>query len=119
MLSFPSTPSRLSADKKEETLLHREAGSLLWCSELLLALFRVLFLEPFDTPFGIDDFLRPGKEWVAIRANIDIDIADGRARFELVPTGAMDCGFPVDRVNPFFHDHRLLTSDLWSQFSAS
>src|SRR5574341_1544760 len=80
MLSFPSSPSRLSAHKKEETLLHREAGSLLWCSELLLALFRVLFLEPFDTSFGIDDFLCSGKERMAIRTNVDIDIADRGAR---------------------------------------
>jgi hypothetical protein len=65
------------AHKKEETLLHREAGSLLWCKDLLLALLRVLLLEPFDTSLSIDDFLRSGEERMAVRANIDINIADG------------------------------------------
>src|SRR5215472_1014790 len=71
----PSNPTR--AHKKEETLLRRQAGSLLWCTESLLALFRVLFLEPLDTPFGVDDFLRSGEERMAVRTNIDINIADG------------------------------------------
>jgi hypothetical protein len=56
----------LGVDKNKETLPLSEAGSLVWPLLELLAFFRVLFLEPFNAPFGINDLLRPRKKWMAV-----------------------------------------------------
>jgi hypothetical protein len=75
----------------------------------LLVFLRVLLLEPFDTPFGIDDLLRAGKKRMAIGADIDTDVADGTPRFERIAARAMDCGFSINWMNTLLHglDHSL------------
>src|SRR5438094_872790 len=87
-----------------------EAGSLLCWLNLLLALLRVLLLEPFDPSFGIDDLLRASKKRMAARANIDVDISDGRSGFIAVAAGAMHSGFPIQRMNTLLH-----TPNSWHQ----
>ena len=52
--------------KNKETLPLSEAGSLVWPLLELLDFFRVLFLEPFNAPFGINDLLRPRKKRMAV-----------------------------------------------------
>ena len=52
--------------KNKETLPLSEAGSLVWPLLELLVFLRVLFLEPFNTPFGINDLLRPREKRMAV-----------------------------------------------------
>ncbi len=41
---------------------------------------------------------------MATGTDIDADVADGGPRLERIPTGAMDCGFPIDWMNTLLHD---------------
>lgn len=105
-----------SLDKKQETLPHSEAGSPKDPVRKLLFFFGVLLLEAFHSPFSIHDFLRPGEKGMAIGANIDIDVPDGRSGFKTIPTGTVDDGLPIDRMNPLFHAYSLTlapTNDLF------
>ena len=52
--------------KNKETLPLSEAGSLVWSLIELLFFLRVLLLESFDAPFGIDNFLRPREKRMTV-----------------------------------------------------
>jgi hypothetical protein len=52
--------------KNKKTLPLSEAGSLVWPFLKLLFFLRVLLLKSFNTPFGINDFLRPREKRMAV-----------------------------------------------------
>src|SRR6476469_6331352 len=98
----PQSPHALRTQKKRPCLC--EAGSLLCWLARLLALLRVLFLEPLDPTFGIDDLLRAGKKGMAAGANIDVDVPDGRSGLVAVAAGAMHRRLSIQRMNALLHD---------------
>ena len=71
---------------------------------LLLALLRVFLLEPLDPPFSVDDLLRSRKEWMAVRADIDVNSGNGRTGLDNGPTGTVDRRFLVFGMDTLFHN---------------
>src|SRR5258708_6041226 len=65
--------------------------------------FLVLTAEAIDAALGIHQLLLAGIEGMAIRANVDCEIAAGGAGDELVPAGADDCRAGVGGGDAFFH----------------
>src|SRR5438876_1071179 len=60
-------------------------------------------LEALHSPFRIHYLLRTGEEGVAIRADFQLDVSDGRPGFDLIPASAADSGCAVFGVNSGFH----------------
>src|SRR2546425_8468299 len=71
-------------------------------------LAHVLLLEALHTSFGVHDLLRARKEGVAVGTDVQLDVAHRRAGLELEPARATDRRLPVLRMNPGFHDPRIL-----------
>jgi hypothetical protein len=73
------------------------------CRQKLL--HAVLPAEFFDATAGVDDFLLPGIEGMAVGAHLDVYIFSlGRTRFESVPATAGHGNFRVIGMDIRFHD---------------
>ena len=72
-----------------------------------LLLLGILLFKPLHSSFRIHDLLRAGEERMAAGTDIDIDVADRRARFKCRPTGTMDGRHSIIRMNRCFHDAPL------------
>src|SRR4029077_15457681 len=67
------------------------------------ALETVLALEPLDTAGRVDQLLLSGEEWMAGRADLDVDGRDGGAGLDDVAAGTDDRRLVVPRMNAFLH----------------
>lgn len=68
---------------------------------LLLA---VTLVEAINASGGVNQLLLAREEWVAIRADFDVQVVLARrARGKAVAAGAQDFDFVVFRVNSLFH----------------
>ncbi len=76
-------------------------------SSTLLKLFTIFLLKSFNPSGGIQKFLFPGKEGMAVGTNLNTDLLLGTLRFEGRPAGAFDHRFKNFGVDIFFH---LITS---------
>ena len=92
-----STIGRKSA-RKSRSARSRRAG------RLGFGLLGVFFPESFHTPFGINDFLRAGKEGMTGRTNVHLDIAHGRTGLEFHAACATDRRLGIFGMNACFHD---------------
>jgi hypothetical protein len=66
-------------------------------------LHAVAFLEPFNTPCGVDQFLLAGEERMAGGADLRADFLLGGAGLKIVAAEAFDGNFVVLGVDSFFH----------------
>lgn len=77
-------------------------------SERKLSLHLVFFLELVNPTGRIHEFGFSGKEWVASRANFDVDIADGSSRIVYGSTGCTaDFCYSIVWMNSGFHKFPL------------
>src|SRR5437870_12543549 len=84
-------------------------------------LAHVLLLEALHTSFGVHDLLRARKEGVAVGTDVQLDVAHRRAGLEHEAARATDRRLPVLRMNPGFHDPRILPQrvmESWNSLSA-
>ena len=89
--------------KKRDPASAKQGLSYVGCVRLL-ALLRVLLLEPLDPSFGVDDLLRAGKKGMAAGANVDVDVPDRGSGLVAVAAGAMHRRLAIERMNALFHD---------------
>lgn len=63
------------------------------------------FLEPIDTTSSVDDLLLAGAgiKWMAVGADVDVEVASRAARDDLVAARTRDGGIRILRVTGVFH----------------
>ena len=75
------------------------------CCCLFFRLFTIFLTKFLNPSGGIDDFLLAGIEWMADRANLDMQgLAHGGTRLEYIAATAGNGNFLIIRVNICFHD---------------
>src|SRR5215217_4909905 len=73
----------------------------------------IALIEAIDASCGIDQLLFAGKEWVASRADFNVQVSLlGRARLKRLAASAGNCNIDVFRVNSWFH--LSLHHSLWA-----
>jgi len=59
--------------------------------------------ETLNATTGVDQLLPPGVKGVAVRADLDVDLALSRTRRELIAAGAADVSFLILRMDIGLH----------------
>ena len=81
----------------------RAASSESVASGRPLLLHTVLGKELINSTRAIDELLLAGEEWVALRADFNVDVLRRRTRVENVATSTGDGGLGIFRMNPGLH----------------
>ena len=68
-----------------------------------MLLHAVLALEPFDAARGINEALGAGVVRMALRADLDMQLAQGRAGLESIAAGARYRAAAIVRMNSSFN----------------
>src|SRR4030095_5376470 len=63
----------------------------------------VHLVEALDATLGVHELLLPREEWVARRADLDVDRGHGGAGLDDIAAGTGDDGLLVLRMNAFLH----------------
>jgi len=69
----------------------------------LILKFFIFFPKSFNTARGVDQFLLPGKKWMAIGTYFNTDAGFGRANLKFIATCTSYGGVFVFRMNSLFH----------------
>src|SRR5262245_55229885 len=73
------------------------------CFKLGSLCLLVFPLKSFNPAGGIDQFLLAGKEWMAFRADFQVDLRFRRTRLERLATGTLHDRFNVVRMYVCLH----------------
>ena len=67
----------------------------------------VFLIETFNTSAGLRRFLLPGIEWMALRADLHVDLLLGRTGYKGIPAVAGYCSLIIIWMDSLFHDFHL------------